>query len=174
MVALTFKSVSTTRSSSYNACGTQGASSHMGSATIQPQAPRIHASQFAIGESLLLGEHWTALSAASDSQTCRSQSRPNIADVNLERSKYFEIDPLRVGAATEFQYLSGATLQFQGQTEEAAKSTAWLRLLNQGIGHRRLVLTSYGSLGLVPAANRVSDQSCVMNGLNNPLIIRIA
>ena len=90
----------------------------------------------------------------------------------LDWAKFFRIEHRGVGAVTEFQYLSKAIRQFQTLADDRAESGAWLRVFKQSIGNRRMILTAEERIGLVPAATRLGDKICIMDGLDVPLVLR--
>ncbi|CZR54135.1 uncharacterized protein PAC_04018 [Phialocephala subalpina] len=77
------------------------------------------------------------------------------------------------GARTEFEYLAAAVHRsnFEGaETDEAVD--AWLRLCSETVSNRRMVLTTNGKVGLVPAETQSWDVACLIMGLDVPFVLR--
>ncbi|KAL8965325.1 MAG: hypothetical protein Q9183_003912 [Haloplaca sp. 2 TL-2023] len=93
-------------------------------------------------------------------------------DRRVNWTKFFRIEHQDVGAVMEFQHLSRAIRQFQTPAENEADLGAWLGIFRKSIGNRRMILTAKERLGLVPAASKLGDKVCIIDGLDVPLVLR--
>ncbi len=85
----------------------------------------------------------------------------------------FRIEHIGVGHRAEFEFLSRAI--HKNSTDFAVIASeihAWLRLCEDTIRGRRMILSSAGRIGLVPTASRVGDVICLIIGLDVPFVVR--
>jgi hypothetical protein len=92
----------------------------------------------------------------------------------MDWGTFFRIEHLGVGARTEFKYLVAAVRRsaFEGAVDDETEVTAWLRLCAESIENRRIVATSSGRVGLVPAETQPGDFLCLVMGLDVPFVLR--
>lgn len=90
---------------------------------------------------------------------------------SLNWGRFFRFEHMDVGAATEFQYLTKALRPFSTPADDA-EIKAWLRLMSESIGNRRLVMTKGGKLGLVPIEAQELDILCILASVDVPLLLR--
>ncbi len=112
------------------------------------------------------------MSALTCDRDIRSRRLPKRAD-GLHWETYFRILHQSVGARTEFEYLALAVRRstFEGTTNGQTELSAWLKLCAESIGGRKIVMTSEGRIGLVPAETQTWDVVCLF-GLDVPFILR--
>ena len=112
------------------------------------------------------------MSALTCDRDIRSRRLPKRAD-GLDWGTYFRVSHLSVGVRTEFEYLALAVRRstFEGTTNGQTELSAWLKLCAESIGGRRMIMTSEGRVGLVPAESRPLDVVCLL-GLDVPFILR--
>jgi hypothetical protein len=93
---------------------------------------------------------------------------------NLDWGTFFRIEHLGVGARREFEYLAAAVRggRFEGGVTDETEVNAWLRLCGESIANKRVVVTSSGRLGLVPAETQRGDRVCLIMGLDVPFVLR--
>lgn len=112
------------------------------------------------------------MSALTFDRDIRSRRLPKRAD-GLDWGTYFRVTHLSVGAKTEFEYLALAVRRstFEGTTNGQTERNAWLKLCAESIGGRRIIMTSEGRIGLVPAETQPWDVVCLL-GLDVPFVLR--
>lgn len=112
------------------------------------------------------------MSALTCDRDIRSRRLPKRAD-GLDWATYFRVTHLSVGARTEFEHLAlavrGST--FQGTTNGQSELNDWLKLGAESSGGRRMIMTSQGRIGLVPAETEQWDVICLL-GLDVPFVLR--
>ena len=112
------------------------------------------------------------MSALTCDRDIRSRRLPKRAD-GLDWGTYFRVVHLSVGVRGEFEYLALAVRRstFEGTTNGQTELRAWLRLCAESIAGRRIIMTSDGRIGLVPAETRPWDVVCLL-GLDVPFVLR--
>lgn len=112
------------------------------------------------------------MSAITCDRDIRGRRLPKRND-GLDWGTFFKVAHLSVGARTEFEYLALAVRRstFEGTTNGQTELNAWLNLCVESIGGRRIIMTSAGRIGLVPAETRTWDVVCLL-GLDVPFILR--
>ena len=112
------------------------------------------------------------MSALTFDRDIRNRRLPKRAD-GLDWGTYFRVTHLSVGARTEFEYLALAVRRstFEGTTNGQTELNAWLKLCAESVGGRRIIMTSEGRIGLVPAETRQWDVICLL-GLDVPFVLR--
>ena len=112
------------------------------------------------------------MSALTCDRDIRSRRLPKKAD-GLDWGTYFRISHQSVWARTEFEYLALAVrrITFEDTTIGQTELRAWLKLCAESIGGRKIVMTSEGRIGLVPAETQKWDVVCLL-GLDVPFILR--
>ncbi len=112
------------------------------------------------------------MSALTCDRDIRSRRLPKRSD-GLDWGTYFRISHQSVGARTEFEYLALAVrrITFEDTTKGQTELSAWLKLCAESIGGRKIVMTSEGRIGLVPAKTHRCDVVCLL-GLDVPFILR--
>jgi len=90
----------------------------------------------------------------------------------IDWGTYFRVDHVYAKARTEFEYLALAIRRssFEGTTNQT-EINDWLKLCAESIGGRRVILTSEGRIGLVPAEPQQWDLICLL-GLDVPFVLR--
>ena len=91
----------------------------------------------------------------------------------LDWGNFFRVDHLSVGARTEFEYLALAVRRssFEGTTSGESELNAWLKLCTESVSGRRMIMTTEGRIGLVPAETQQGDVVCLL-GLDVPFVLR--
>jgi hypothetical protein len=112
------------------------------------------------------------MSALTCDRDIRNRRLPKRAD-GLDWGTYFRVTHLSVGARTEFEYLALAVRRaaFEGGINGQTELNAWLKLCAESIGGRRIIMTSKGRIGLVPAETQPWDVVCLLT-LDVPFILR--
>ncbi len=112
------------------------------------------------------------MSALTCDRDIRSRRLPKRAD-GLDWGTYFRVSHDSVGARTEFEHLALAVRRstFEGTANSQTELRAWLKLCAESIRGRKLVMTSEGRIGLVPAETQMWDVVCLL-GLDVPFILR--
>ena len=112
------------------------------------------------------------MSALTCDRDIRSRRLPKRSD-GLDWGTYFRVSHLSVGVRTEFEYLALAVRRstFEGTTNGQTELSAWLKLCAESIGGKRIMMTSEGRIGLVPAETQPWDVVCLL-GLDVPLVLR--
>ena len=112
------------------------------------------------------------MSALTFDRDIRNRRLPKRSE-GLDWGNFFRVNHLSVGARTEFEYLALAVRRssFEGSTSGQTELNAWLKLCAESIGGRRMVLTTEGRIGLVPAETQQWDIVCLL-GLDVPFVLR--
>ena len=112
------------------------------------------------------------MSALTCDRDIRNRRLPKRAD-GLDWGTFFRVTHEFFGARSEFEYLALAVRRstFEGTTNGQTELNAWLKLCAESIGGRRIIMTSEGRIGLVPAETQPWDVICLL-GLDVPFVLR--